>query len=107
MGVGLDKLSKTGRGGLRGRMGCRQQFGWMIWDLERYHKYYLQQNRGQAFKKRDALDYSVILKIVPDEKGDWSATKQTAASLKKEFKIIEQTPKGETNSAQKGTKKVH
>jgi len=57
----------------------------MIWDLKHYHKYYLQQNRGQAFRKGDTLDYSVIVKIVPDENGDWTATKSAAAALKESF----------------------
>jgi len=57
----------------------------MIWDLKHYHKCYLRQNRGQKFRKGDTLDYSVIVEVVPDEKGDWAATKKAAALLKKSF----------------------
>lgn len=57
----------------------------MIWDLDRYHKYYLRHNLGQAFQKGEKLDYTVIVKVVPAETGDWSATKQAAAELMRQF----------------------
>jgi len=57
----------------------------MIWDKERYHKYYLRQNQGQAFKAGEVLDYEVLVKAVPNETGDWSVTKAAAAALKQEF----------------------
>lgn len=57
----------------------------LIWDLDRYHKYYLCQNRGQKFSKGEVLDYSVIVKAVEGESGDWKKTKQAAANLKRRF----------------------
>lgn len=57
----------------------------MIWDLDRYHKYYLRHNDGQAFKQGDKLDFTVIVKVIPQETGDWKATQQAAAELMKQF----------------------
>ena len=59
----------------------------MIWDKERYHKYYLQQNRGQAFPAGDHMDYTVVVKMVPGETGDWAATRAAATKLKELFPI--------------------
>ena len=57
----------------------------MIWDLDRYHKYYLRHNDGQAFKQGDKLDFTVIVKAIPQETGDWKATQQAAEELMKQF----------------------
>lgn len=57
----------------------------MIWDLDRYHKYYLRQNNGQSFKKGDRLDFTVLVKAVPNETGDWKATQGAASRLMKLF----------------------
>ena len=57
----------------------------MIWDLDRYHKYYLRQNKGQKFSKGEKLDYSVLVKVVSNEKGDWKATRQAAKELMQQF----------------------
>jgi len=57
----------------------------MIWDLDRYHKYYLRHNDGQAFKQGDKLDFTVIVKAIPNETGDWKATQQAATELMKQF----------------------
>lgn len=57
----------------------------MIWDLDRYHKYYLRHNDGQAFKQGDKLDFTVIVKAIPQETGDWKATQKAAAELIKQF----------------------
>lgn len=57
----------------------------MIWDLDRYHKYYLRHNDGQAFKKGDKLDFTVIVKVIPQETGDWKATQKAATELMKQF----------------------
>lgn len=58
-----------------------------IWDLDvtRYHKYYLQENAGQSFRKGDKLDYAVIVAVAPDEQGDWAATKAVVETLKKKY----------------------
>lgn len=55
-----------------------------IWDLgpERYHKYYLQANLARSLKAGEKLDYSVIVKAVPGETGDWAATKAAVEALK-------------------------
>jgi len=53
----------------------------MIWDLDRYHKYYLRQNHGQKFSKGQKLDFTVIVKTVPKESGDWQASKRAIAEL--------------------------
>lgn len=57
----------------------------MIWDLERYHKYYLCQNKGQKFKKRQKLDFAVLVKAVAEESGDWQATQKAAEQLMLQF----------------------
>lgn len=59
-----------------------------IWDLDRYHKYYLRHNNGQAFKKGEKLDFTVLVKAVPHETGDWKATKQAASELMKQFPVV-------------------
>jgi len=61
--------------------------GSLIWDLDRYHKYYLRQNLGETFKKGQKFDYTVIVKAVPKETGDWTATKAAAEQLIKIFPI--------------------
>ncbi|WP_299466620.1 hypothetical protein [uncultured Gimesia sp.] len=58
-----------------------------IWDLDRYHKYYLRHNNGQSFKKGEKLDFTVLVKAVPHETGDWNATKKAAAELMKQFPV--------------------
>lgn len=57
----------------------------LIWDLDRYHKYYLCQNRGQKFRQGEVLDFSVIVKCVEGESGNWEATKKAVAKLKIQF----------------------
>ncbi|MDP7131073.1 MAG: hypothetical protein QF437_11320 [Planctomycetota bacterium] len=57
----------------------------LIWDLDRYHKYYLRQNHGQKFRKGEKLDFTVIVKAVPDESGNWVATKRAATELAESF----------------------
>jgi hypothetical protein len=57
----------------------------LIWDLDRYHKYYLCQNRGQKFRKGEVMDYTVIVKCVAGETGDWMATKKAVEALKSQF----------------------
>jgi len=54
-----------------------------IWNQPHYHKLYLQQNAGQAFKAGDKLDFAVIVKAVPGETEGWEKTKAAAAALKK------------------------
>ena len=65
---------------IRGTKSCS-----MIWDLDRYHKYYLRQNRGQSFKKGDKLDYTVVVKALPEKPDGWHATRAAAASLAEEI----------------------
>jgi len=57
----------------------------MIWDLKRYHKYYLRQNKGEKFSKGEKLDFAVLVKTVPGENGDWRATKKAAGQLMERF----------------------
>ncbi|MBU0610354.1 MAG: hypothetical protein KKI08_20905 [Armatimonadetes bacterium] len=58
--------------------------GAKIWDLDatRYHKFYYQANGPRQFKQGDKLDYTVLVKVVPQETGDWAATKAAASALK-------------------------
>lgn len=56
-----------------------------IWDLDRYHKYYLRSNNVRSLKKGEKLDYTVIVKMVEGETGDWQATKTAAEALVKQF----------------------
>ena len=55
-----------------------------IWDLDarRYHKFYYQANGERSFKRGEKLDYSVIVQMVPQETGDWKATKAAVQALK-------------------------
>jgi hypothetical protein len=57
----------------------------MIWDLDRYHKYYLRQNQGQKFQKGQKLDFTVIVKAIPKESGDWQASKHAVEKLEELF----------------------
>jgi hypothetical protein len=61
----------------------------LIWDLDRYHKYYLCQNRGQKFMKGEVLDYTVLMKSIDGESGDWVATKLAVPKLKVQFPPME------------------
>jgi len=56
-----------------------------IWDHERYHKYYTQHNDGASFKQGDELDYTMVVKVVPGETGDWTATRAAAADLESRY----------------------
>lgn len=56
-----------------------------IWDLARYHKFYYQANAQRSFKRGETLDYQVLVQVVPQETGDWSATKAAAEDLKRAF----------------------
>ncbi len=60
-----------------------------IWDLDRYHKYYLRHNSGQSFKQGEKLDFTVIVKAVPHETGDWKTTRKAATGLMKQFPVVE------------------
>ena len=60
-----------------------------IWNQPRYHKYYIQQNLGQALKKGDVLDFDVIVQAVPGETGDWAATKAAVAKLREAYAPVE------------------
>ncbi|WP_145217713.1 hypothetical protein [Gimesia alba] len=60
-----------------------------IWDLDRYHKYYLRHNNGQSFKKGEKLDFTVVVKAVPNETGDWKETKEAASQLMKQFPVVD------------------
>jgi hypothetical protein len=66
----------------------------MIWDLDAkcYHKYYVRANEARAFKRDDELGYTIIVKIVKDETGDFAATKAAARELEKEYPPVELQP---------------
>lgn len=58
----------------------------MLWDLPRYHKFYTRRTEGgERFKAGDKLDYTMIVKAVPTETGDWSATRAAAAALQQQW----------------------
>ena len=61
----------------------------MIWQKGHYHKYYLKQNNGQSFKAGDRLDFSVIVKVVAKETGDWAATKAAAVGLAEAYPPVD------------------
>jgi len=58
-----------------------------IWDLQatRYHKFYYQANGPRQLKQGEKLDYTVIVKIVPQETGDWAVTKAAAGAMKQTY----------------------
>ena len=53
----------------------------LIWQRTNYHKFYYKHNSGHVYKAGDKLDFAVVVKVVPGETGDWSATKAAAAAL--------------------------
>jgi hypothetical protein len=63
----------------------------MIWNLDktRYHKYYLRYTTNKAFQPGEKLDYSVIVKAVPNETEDFSASKAAAAELAKQYPPVQ------------------
>jgi len=65
---------------------CSKSF---IWDQERYHKYYVQHNAAMSFAEGDKLDFTMVVKVVSGETGDWTATKAAAAELAKRYPHVE------------------
>jgi hypothetical protein len=62
----------------------------MLWDLPRYHKFYTRRTEGgESFRAGDKLDYTMIVKAVPTETGDWTATKAAAEALKQQWPPVE------------------
>ena len=58
----------------------------MIWDLERYHKFYTRRvGLPETFEAGQKLDYTMIVRGVPDESGDWEATRAAAEDLKRRY----------------------
>lgn len=54
-----------------------------IWDRANYHKLYCQANGARRFKQGEKLDYRIVVQMVPQETGDWAATKAAAEALKR------------------------
>lgn len=61
-----------------------------IWDHERYHKLYVQHNSGAALAAEDELDYTMVVKVVPGETGDWAATRPAVADLERRYPPVEE-----------------
>lgn len=61
----------------------------LIWDKKHYHKYYLRQNNGLSLQKGDVLEFSVVVKAVAEETGDWAATKAAADALKEQYPPVD------------------
>lgn len=58
----------------------------MIWNLERYHKFYTRRvGLPETFEAGQKLDYTMIVRGVPDESGDWEATRAAAEDLKRRY----------------------
>lgn len=62
----------------------------LLWDHERYHKFYVQHNRGLELAAGDELDFTLVLTVVPNETGDWSATRARAEELKAKYPPVDQ-----------------
>lgn len=61
----------------------------MIWDLERYHKFYTRRvGAVERFEEGDELDYTMVVKGIAGETGDWAATLQAVEQLKEEYPPI-------------------
>ncbi|MFW5867982.1 MAG: hypothetical protein ACOCX2_09215 [Armatimonadota bacterium] len=56
-----------------------------IWDLPRYHKFYVTHNRGLAVSEGDEIDHTLVFTVVEGETGDWSATKARAEQLEEAY----------------------
>lgn len=58
----------------------------MLWDIDRYHKFYTRRvGADETFKTGDKLDYTMIVRGVKGETGDWTATKATVEQLKAKY----------------------
>ena len=72
----------------------------MIWDHERYHKLYTRRvGGGEAFEKGTKLSYTMIVKGVSGETGDWKATTAAAEALKAKYPPV-LTKVGELGAAE-------
>lgn len=58
----------------------------MLWDIDRYHKFYTRRvGADETYKTGDKLDYTMIVRGVKGETGDWTATKATVEQLKAKY----------------------
>ena len=60
-----------------------------LWDLPRYHKFYVTHNRELAVSTGDEFDYTLVFTVVEGETGDWSATKARAEELKSDYPPVD------------------
>ncbi len=60
-----------------------------IWDLERYHKFYVTHNTGLSLDEGDELDHTLVFTVV-EEPGDWEATKARAAELRDAYPPVDE-----------------
>ncbi len=65
-----------------------------MWDEARYHKVYVQHNRGLELSEGDELDFTLVFTVVEDETGDWSATKRAAEALKADYPPVDPADEG-------------
>ncbi len=61
----------------------------MMWDQERYHKFYVQHSRSLSVSEGDELDFTLVFRVVPNETGDWSAVKAAAADLAERYPPVD------------------
>ncbi|MGD9497750.1 MAG: hypothetical protein AB7Y46_15720, partial [Armatimonadota bacterium] len=61
-----------------------------LWDQPHYHKFDFQTNTAPwAFAPGDELDFTLVLRVVPGESGDWSAVQAAAADLMERYPPVE------------------
>jgi hypothetical protein len=67
----------------------------LLWDQERYHKFYTKHNGTLSVAEGDVLDYTLVFTVVEGETGDWAATKARAEELKAAYPPVDAAPEQE------------
>ncbi|MEA3404059.1 MAG: hypothetical protein U9R79_22710 [Armatimonadota bacterium] len=61
----------------------------LLWDQPHYHKFYVKHNSGLSLSEGEELDFTLVLKVVSGETGDWAATKAAADELKRRYPPVD------------------
>lgn len=61
----------------------------MMWDQERYHKFYVKHNSGLSLAEGDEIDHTLVFTVVEGETGDWTATQAAAEALKTRYPPVD------------------
>lgn len=61
----------------------------LMWDQERYHKFYVKHNSGLTLEEGDEIEHTLVFTVVEGETGDWAATKARAEELKAAYPPVD------------------